>query len=98
MSSVPASAPASVPALARARARAAAGLGLVAAAATVAGLWPAAGVPAWPGTMLGLGAVALALGPGPIGAKAVATVLGSSAALLGTLQIGALWAVAGALP
>ena len=81
-----------------ARARAAAAIGLVSAVATVAALWPDAGVAAWPGAASGLVAVALALGPGPIGAKVAATLTGSCAALLGTLQIGALWIAAGALP
>jgi hypothetical protein len=73
-------------------------LGLGSAVATIAALWPAAGVPAWPGATTGLLAVALAFGPGPIGAKAVATLFGSGAAMLGTLQIAVLWAAAGALP
>src|SRR5688500_10845436 len=86
------------PARVAARARTAAALGLVAAAATLAGLWPGAGVPAWPGATTGLVAVALALGPGPVGAKAVASLSGSGAAMLGALQIAVLWAAAGALP
>ena len=81
-----------------ARARAAAVLGLFAALATCAALWPAAGVPAWPGASAGLAAVALGIGPGPIGARSVATLCGSTAALVGVLQIAVLWATAGALP
>lgn len=80
------------------RARGAAALGVVATVATVLALWPGAGVPAWPGTTLGLVALALGLGPGPGGAKACATVLGSMAAVIGGLQLGALAAVAGVLP
>ena len=80
------------------RARGAAAIALAATVATVLALWPGAAVPAWPGTTLGLVAVALALGPGPGGAKACATVLGSMAAAIGVLQLGALATVAGVLP
>jgi hypothetical protein len=80
------------------RARGAAALGLVATVATVFALWPGAGVPAWPGASTGLVAIGLGLGPGPGGAKACATVLGSMAAAIGVLQLGALATVAGVLP
>lgn len=81
------------------RARGAALLGLVATLATVLALWPGAGVPAWPGATTGLLAVALGLGPAPApGAKACACVLGSMAAVIGAVQLGALAAVAEVLP
>ncbi|HET6583196.1 MAG TPA: hypothetical protein VFG69_07110 [Nannocystaceae bacterium] len=80
------------------RAWAAAAVGLGAVVATIAALWPALGVPAWPGASLGCGAAALALGPGPIAPKAVATLLGTGAATLGVGQIAMLWLAAGALP
>jgi len=76
------------------RARCAAVLSFAAAAAVVWSLWPGAWVPAWPAVVLGLGAVGLALEPGPIVARATATVLGAAAALLGWVQIGTLWGVA----
>jgi len=83
---------------ARPRAWAAAGLGLWAALATVLALWPGLGVPAWPGASLGCFAVATALGPGPIGPKAIGTVLGSAAVVLGLGQVAVLWAAALVLP
>lgn len=79
------------------RARGAALLGLVACTVAAVGLWPGVGAPAWPAAALGLAAVALALEPGPIGARATATLLGSAAALTGWAQIGALWGAASAL-
>lgn len=76
------------------RARAAALLSIAAAGSIVWSLWPGAWAPAWPAILLGLGAVALALEPGPILARATATMLGAAAALLGWVQIGVLWGVA----
>lgn len=76
------------------RARTAAALSFAAAFAVAWSLWPGAWAPAWPAVVLGLGAVALALEPGPIVARATATTLGAAAALLGWVQIGMLWGVA----
>jgi hypothetical protein len=76
------------------RARAAAVVALASLGALVASLWPAAGVPAWPASAMGIAAVALALHPGPIRPRAFATVGGATAALLGWAQIGVLWLVA----
>jgi hypothetical protein len=76
------------------RARCAAILAVAAVAAAAVALWPGLRAPAWPGSAMGLGAVALALGPGPIAARAAATLLGSLAAALAWVQIGALWGAA----
>jgi hypothetical protein len=76
------------------RARCAALVAVAAAIAVVWSLWPGAWMPAWPAIGLGLLAVALALEPGPIGARATATLLGAAAALLGWVQVGMLWGVA----
>jgi hypothetical protein len=76
------------------RARCAALLSVAASVSVVWSLWPGAWAPAWPAVVLGLAAVALALEPGPILARATATMLGAAAALLGWVQIGMLWGVA----
>jgi hypothetical protein len=81
-----------------ARARAAAVLGLAAALSTAWGLAPGLGAPAWPGTVLGLAAIALAIGPGPVVAKSAAQILGGLAVAIGGLSISALWIAAGVLP
>lgn len=76
------------------RARCAAILAVAAVAAALLALWPGLRAPAWPAAAMGLGAVALALGPGPIVARATATLLGSLAAVAAWVQIGALWGAA----
>ncbi len=76
------------------RARGAALLSCAAVTAAALALWPGMHAPAWPATAMGLGAIALAVEPGPIGPRAAASVLGALAALSGWLQIGALWGAA----
>ncbi len=74
-------------------ARVAAALAAVAIAFAVFGAWPGAGMPAWPAAVLGLGAVAMGLRPGPVLARAVATLGGAVAGALGAVQIALLWAL-----
>lgn len=79
-------------------ARVAAALAAAALLLAIAGAWPGLRMPAWPGAVLGLAAIAMGLRQGPVLARAVATVGGAAAALVAGLQIAVLWGVAVALP
>jgi len=71
--------------------------GVVGVAAAVASLWPDARVPAWPAASAGLLALACARARGRAVRRGLATFLGLAAALVGGLQIAALWLIAAGL-
>jgi len=73
-------------------------LALAATAAAVIALLPGAALPAWPSVGAGTSALVLALGRGRAGLRAVAAIAGSTAAVLGAAQIGALWLFSAVLP
>jgi hypothetical protein len=69
-------------------------LGVAALAWLPAALWPAAGLPAWPGVSLGLLAVLLSWGRGGALLRALGGIGGLLAVLAGTAQIAVLWGAA----
>ena len=73
-------------------------LGASAIAAAMASFWPGLHFPAWPAGTLALAALAFACLRGPVLPKAVGTLSGALALLLVSLEVGALWAVAAAIP
>jgi hypothetical protein len=75
-----------------------AGLGLLALVAAMASLWPGLAVPAWPAGTVAVPALALAWLPGSVLPKALGTLCSAFALFVVTAEIGALWAVAAALP
>ncbi len=75
-----------------------AALGVLAVAAGLASLWPDLHVPAWPAGTLALPALGLAWLRGPVVPKALGTLCGAFALVLVSLEVGALWAVAAAIP
>jgi hypothetical protein len=83
---------------ARLPAAATAGLGVLALVAAMASLWPGLDVPAWPAGTLAIAALALAWLPGGVRPKALGTLSAALSLLLVAAEVGALWAVALAIP
>ncbi|MGH1341158.1 MAG: hypothetical protein ACRBN8_06380 [Nannocystales bacterium] len=68
-------------------------LGVLAAAAALASLWPDGGIPAWPAGSLGLAAAAALTFKGDVRPRALGTLCACSAMLACGLELSGLWAI-----
>ena len=60
----------------------------------IGALWPRADLPAWPAVAVGVAALVGSWGRGPVLQRALASIVGLTAAGLGAAQIAILWATA----